>query len=226
MASCGSAVSPGDGSGDGPLHSRPRGQQPSPYGLVQSCAPRRPGPWRRGGRRADERQSGGWASDPHSHPEAALPVPQAGAGPPSQVSATSGRCAADSVFGLRRVRRTGGRESGAEPDRRCRSQGSPTAGGEGAAWRAPATDPLRTAPSPIRAWLQSAADPRRCSSCGSELRTWKIDLSRARASHWSQPLAGSGLGASSGGRGRGAGAPAVHHRPRPPQPNSHYGPAH
>lgn len=100
-------------------------------------------------------------------------------------------------------RRTGGRANCAEPYRRCRSQGSPTAGGEGAAWRAPASGPLQIAPSPLCALLRSAADPKRCSHLRSELRTWKIDTRRARASHWSQPPAGSGLGASNGGGGRG-----------------------
>lgn len=218
-------LSPGDGSGDRPLHFRPRGQQPSPYGLVQSCAPRRPGPWAGQGR-GDESKSGGWAADPHSHPEVALPVPLAGAGPPSQVSATSGRCAAESVFGLRRLRRrTGGRANRAEPDRRCRSQDSPTAGGEGAAWRAPASGPLQIAPSPLCALLRSAADPKCCSHLRSELCTWKIDTRRARASHWSQPPAGSGLGASSGGGGRERVLRLSITGHALPQATSHYGPA-
>lgn len=210
----GSVLSPGDGSGDPPLHSD---QEVCSAGPTDWFKVARHRALALGGQGGNERKSEGWASDPHSHPEAAQPVPPAGAGPPSQVSATSGRCTADWVFGLRRVpRRTGRRASGAEPDRRCRSQGSPVAAGEGAAWREPGSGQLR-------ALLRSFADPKRCSRRGSELRTWKIDPRCARASHWSQLPAGSGRGLPMG-EGAEGGCAASSSQATPPQPNSHCGP--
>ena len=129
-------------------------------------------------------------------------MPLAGTGPPSQVSATSGRYAADSVLGPRRVKdKRAGERRRAEPEMQI--PGLANRRRRGAAWRAPSSGPLRTAASQLRASLRGVAGPK-CRSCrGSELRTWEIDPRCARASHWSQRPAGPGLGASSGGGGRG-----------------------
>ena len=71
------------------------------------------------------------------------------------------------VFSLRRVPgKERGRASRVDPGRRCRPQSSPTAGGEGAAWRAPATAPLLA---PGRNAAAAAG----------------VNAARARASHWS-----------------------------------------
>lgn len=83
---------PGMGLGTGPCISDQGVSSPRPMDWFKVA---RQGALALGRGRGDERKSGGWAADPRSHPEAALPVPLAGAGPPSQVSATSGRCAAE-----------------------------------------------------------------------------------------------------------------------------------
>lgn len=155
---CGSAV-PEEGSGTRPLRFEPGTPQPSPLEAIPRRAPPCPRPAGRAGLRPApapqaawrRRPSRGWAGPVPQCPPL-FPDRRAGASPPSP--STLRRTGAPGTLWDFCVWGGAGRPaSSAAPGGKSRSQGSPTACGEGTAWRGGAPGPLRAAPSRTPRWV-------------------------------------------------------------------------